>query len=102
MDYGSQYYLLTYYTQPAQSARWRKISVKARGANLEVRARSGYFSSAANGDPDERRKRDIAQAFDAPIEYRGLTITVRWMTTAEGPAAKTPAIAAAPTMSWVT
>ena len=96
MDYGSQYYLLTYYAEPAESARWRKISVKARGGDLEARARSGYFSSGANGNPDQRRKRDIAQAFDTPIEYRGLTISVRWMIPAEGPARKATAIAAPP------
>src|SRR5262249_7908346 len=88
MDYGAQYYLLTYYAQPVENTRWRKISVKVHGADLEVRARSGYFSSGANGDPDGRRKSDIAQAFYTPVEYRALQISIRWTTPAEAPTSK--------------
>ena len=56
VDYSSQYYMLSYYAQPAETVRWRKIHVKVRGANLQVRARSGYFSAGALRDPEERRK----------------------------------------------
>src|SRR5437870_8704006 len=45
VDYSSRFYMLTYYAQPAKTAEWRKIRVKVRGTNLEVRARSGYFRS---------------------------------------------------------
>jgi hypothetical protein len=84
-DYGSRYYMLTYYAKPAEIARWRKIHVKVRGANLQVRARSGYFSGVADADPEQRRKLDIAQAFATPIEYRGLPISVRWTASDEEP-----------------
>jgi VWFA-related protein len=82
-DYSSRYYMLTYYAQSAETARWRKIHVKVRGANLQVRARSGYLSAAADDDPEQRRKLDIAQAFATPIEYRGLPISVRWTASGE-------------------
>ncbi len=78
LDYGSQYYLLSYYTRSPAITRWRKIDVKVRGADLQVRARSGYFAGTTNGDPVERRKRDIAQAFAMPLEARGLPLSVRW------------------------
>jgi len=80
--------LLSYYAQPAETARWRKIHVKVR-ANLQVRARSGYFSGGADDDPGQRRKLDIAQAFATPVEYRGLPISIRWTASGEEPITKT-------------
>jgi hypothetical protein len=86
--------MLTYYAQPAETARWRKIHVKVRGANLQVRARSGYFSVTAEDDPEQRRKLDIAQAFATPVEYRGLPISVRWTASGEEPRTKSTGSAA--------
>jgi hypothetical protein len=77
-NYSSQYYLLTYYTEPAEISRWHKLHVTVHGNGLDVRARNGYFSAGKVGDPDERRRRDIAQAVAAPVEYRGLPFSVRW------------------------
>ena len=96
VDYSSQYYMLSYYAQPSEIARWRKIHVKVRGKNLQLRARSGYFSAGALGDPEQRRKSDIAQALVTPIEYRGLPISVRWTDSGEEPIAKTAGNAATP------
>jgi VWFA-related protein len=101
VDYSSRYYMLTYYAQSAETARWRKIHVKVRGANLQVRARSGYFSGVADDDPEQRRKLDIAQAFATPVEYRGLPISVRWTASVKEPITETagnaaPTVAAAP------
>ncbi len=93
-DYGSQYYLLSYYTRSPEVARWRKIDVKVRGTDLVVRARSGYFAGIAKGDPVERRKHDIALAMAMPVESRGLPISVRW--TAELPAPSPADTAASP------
>jgi len=87
--------MLSYYAQPAEAARWRKIHVKVRGANLQVRARSGYFSGGADDDPEQRHKSDIAQAFATPVEHRGLPISVRWTASAEEPLVKTAGNAAA-------
>jgi VWFA-related protein len=78
MEYNSHYYLFTYYTHSAEKVHWRRIHVKVQGEDLSVRARNGYFSSGANGNPKERRKLDIAQASITPVEYRGLPISVRW------------------------
>ncbi len=94
VDYSSRYYMLSYYAQPAETARWRKIHVKVHGANLQVRARSGYFSGGADDDPEQRRKSDIAQALATPVEYRGLPITVRWTASGKEPIAKTAGNAA--------
>jgi VWFA-related protein len=94
VDYSSRYYMLTYYAQSAETARWRKIHVKVRGANLQVRARSGYLSVGVDDDPEQRRKLDIAQAFATPIEYRGLPISVRWTASGEEPITKTAGSAA--------
>jgi VWFA-related protein len=91
VDYSSRYYMLSYYAQPAEIARWRKIHVKVRGANLQVRARSGYFSAGALGDPEQRRGSDIAQAFATPVEYRGVPISVRWTASGEEAITKTAA-----------
>src|SRR6266849_5795693 len=94
VDYSSRYYMLSYYAQPAETARWRKIHVKVHGANLQVRARSGYFSGGADDDPEQRRKSDIAQALSTPVVYRGLLITVRWTASGKEPIAKTAGNAA--------
>ena len=96
VSYGSRYYMLSYYAQPAEVVLWRKIHVKVRGANLQVRARSGYFSVGADDDPEQRRKSDMAQAFATPVEYRGLPISVRWTASGEEPMTKTAAGNAAP------
>jgi VWFA-related protein len=94
MDYASQYYLLSYYAQPAETVRWRKIHVGVHGENLRVQARSGYYSAGANEDPERRRKSDIAQAFATPLEYLGLPISVRWTGSREEPASRTKGSAA--------
>jgi hypothetical protein len=52
--------------------------VKVQGENLEVKARSGYYSIGASGNPDEKRKRDVAEASITPVEFRGLPISARW------------------------
>jgi len=77
-DLTSHYYLLTYYAKPSEKSQWRKLRVKVHGENLEVKARSGYCSIGATGDPEERRKRDVAEAALTPVEFRGLPISARW------------------------
>lgn len=93
MEYASQYYLLTYYAQPSETVRWRKIHVVVHGENLRVRARSGYYSGVS-GDPEQRRKSDIAQAVATPVEYLGLPISVRWTSSSEESAIRTAGNAA--------
>jgi VWFA-related protein len=56
-----------------------QFHVNVRGEGLQVQARSGYFSADIAPNNDDRRKRDIAQAFAMPVEYRGLPFTVRWI-----------------------
>jgi hypothetical protein len=78
VNYASQYYLLTYYTNSSKSRRWHEIAVKAHQSGLEVRARRGYFSAEKVSATDNRRKQDIARALAAPVEYRGLLLSARW------------------------
>jgi VWFA-related protein len=77
-DFTSHYYLLSYYAQPSEKSVWRKLRVDVHGEKLEVLARNGYFSIGAAGNPEERRRREIEEAFRAPVEYRGLPISARW------------------------
>ncbi|HWY67425.1 MAG TPA: VWA domain-containing protein [Terriglobales bacterium] len=77
-DLTSHYYLLTYYVKPSDRSQWRKIRVKVRGENLDVKARNGYYSVGLTGDPEERRKRDVAEASQTPVEFRGVPISARW------------------------
>ncbi|MCU1286436.1 MAG: hypothetical protein JWO13_2786 [Acidobacteriales bacterium] len=95
IDYSSRYYLLTYYVQPSDKIRWRKLSVKVRGQGLQVRARSGFYSAVTTSDSPDRRKQDIAQAFSTPVEYRALPISVRWNPASAAPVAKVAPIATA-------
>jgi len=78
VDYSAEYYMLSYYTKPADKEEWRKIRVKVNGNGLHVHARDGYFSLGPVDDPDKRRRADIAQAFATPVEVRGLPFSVRW------------------------
>ena len=77
-DLTSHYYLLTYYAKPSERSQWRKLRVKVRGENLDVKARSGYYSIGPTGDSEERRKRDVAEASLTPVEFRGIPISARW------------------------
>src|SRR3954467_175789 len=77
-DLTSHYYLLSYYAKPSEKSAWRKLRVKVRGENLEVKSRSGYYSIGAHGDSEEKRKRDVAEAAVTPVEFRGLPISARW------------------------
>jgi VWFA-related protein len=52
VDYGSKYYVLTYYAGPSDRLQWRKLDVSVRGPGLHVRARSGYFSAGPNSAAD--------------------------------------------------
>ncbi len=81
VDFSSRYYLLAYYTHPSDKVAWHKLKVKVAGAGLQVRARSGFYSTPQNENAD-RRKVEIAQAFLSPVEYRDLPISVRWKTAA--------------------
>lgn len=99
VDFTSQYYMLSYYARPSDTIRWRTLHVKVRGADLQVHARSGYVTAGRADDPEQRRKRDIAQAFYTPVESRGLPISVRWRTQDDKGAAPLSATGAGPQLA---
>jgi VWFA-related protein len=75
---SSDYYLLGYYKNPTNTKPgWRKLSVKVSHPEMLVRARAGYF---ARGRQDENfgRKEDLQLGLMSPLDFTGLSVTVRW------------------------
>jgi hypothetical protein len=75
---SSDYYLLGYYKSAADTKPgWRKLAVKLTQPEMHVRARAGYF---ARGRQDENfgRKDDLQLGLTSPLDFTGLTVTVRW------------------------
>jgi VWFA-related protein len=75
---SSDYYLLGYYKSPSDTKPgWRKLSVKVSHPEMQVRARAGYF---ARGNQDENfgREEDLQLGLLSPLDFTGLTVTVRW------------------------
>ena len=77
-DYGAHYYLLSYYTHTSEKPQWRQIHVNVRGEHLDVKARTGFYAGSRQGNLEERRKADIAQAVTGPVDFRGLAISMHW------------------------
>jgi VWFA-related protein len=76
---SAQYYMLGYYLDRARTrAGWRKLAVKVKRDHTEVRARSGFFVTNATIDPESSRNHDIFSALQSPLDYRSLTVVVRW------------------------
>ena len=75
---SSDYYLLGYYKNPTDTKPgWRKLSVKVSRPEMLVRARAGYL---ARGRQDENfgRKEDLQLGLTSPLDFTGLSVTVRW------------------------
>jgi len=77
-DDSSSYYLLGYYVKSNEGKPgWRKISVKVRRGGVSVRARSGYYATADHmTDPEQLRRRDIAEAVRSPFDFTAVPMTV--------------------------
>jgi VWFA-related protein len=76
---SADYYLLGFYRNSSDSKPgWRKLTVRVRRPNTQVRARSGYL---VHGPQDERasRNEDLQLGLTSPLEYTDLPLTVQWM-----------------------
>lgn len=80
---SSDYYLIGIYTN-ADDAKpgWRKISVKVRRPDVQVRARSGYYEGPPQ-DEKQQIKEDIEVALSSPFDYTALRLGVRWSVATE-------------------
>jgi VWFA-related protein len=93
------YYLLGYVSKNTRSdGRWRKIGVKVRRPDVEVRARQGYFAPGGKKAGAERVagtwRPGLQQALDSPYEFQGvpLRLTHHVFGEAEGASGKTRAL----------
>jgi len=79
-DDASSYYMFGYYLDTHdKKPGWRKLSVKVRRKNAEVRARTGFFVTNATMNPLLSRNVDITTALHSPIEDTGVPVTVQWL-----------------------
>lgn len=78
-DDSSSYYLLGYYLDTSNTkSGWRKLKVKMRKHDLEVRARNGFFVTNATVNPMVSRQTDMQLAVNSPFDSTGLGVTVHW------------------------
>jgi hypothetical protein len=76
---SAQYYMLGYYLDRSKTkAGWRKLAVKVKRDQTEVRARSGFFVTNATIDPENSRNSDISSALQSPLDYTSLALVARW------------------------
>lgn len=75
---SSDYYLLGIYTDSGGTKPgWRKLSVKVRRADVQVRSRTGYYE----GLPQEEKqqiKEEIGAAINSPFDYTAIPLGVQW------------------------
>jgi len=81
---SSDYYLLGIYDKSGtEKPGWRKLSVRTARADVNIRARSGYYLSAAKQEaPTEKQLMEMA--LFSPFDYTGLSFSVRLTGTATG------------------
>jgi VWFA-related protein len=82
---SEQYYLLSYYRDKKTTKQgWRKLSVKVNQADVEVRARTGYFYGSDSGDKNAHT-RAISMAMRSSVPFSAVPFSARFLaTTPEG------------------
>jgi VWFA-related protein len=76
---SSAYYMLGFYLDPKTSkAGWHKLQVKVRQADAHLRARHGFYVTAATQDASLSKKTDMAMALSSPLEFTALPFSGRW------------------------
>ncbi len=83
---SESYYMLGYYMNRARlKPGWHKVNVRVRGrGRVQVRARSGYFLTAAKDDSFSARLRDLNTAVLSPLDYTAVELTASWESVLEG------------------
>ena len=75
---AAHYYLLGYYLDATnRNPGWRKLKVKVKRNDVEVRARAGYFVTNATINPDLTRNLDMKVAINSPFNSTGVPLTVQ-------------------------
>lgn len=59
VDYGSRYYVLTFYAAPSDRLQWHKLQVSVRGDRLQVKSRSGYYAAGPNPGSAQQSPKDV-------------------------------------------
>jgi VWFA-related protein len=76
---SAQYYMLGYYLDRSNTkSGWRKLAVKVKRGNSQVRARGGFFVTNATVDPENSRNNDLGSALQSPLDYTSLALVARW------------------------
>lgn len=83
VDHIGHYYLLSFYTQHAETATWHRLQVNVHGQDLQVRSRSGYMSAGSSMRTEQRQKEEMIRALTGSTESRDLALTVRWTSMGE-------------------
>lgn len=74
---STQYYMLGYYGEKADKAKWHKIQVKLDRPGTEVRARVGYMAGlVTTKKAEDMKSRDIKSAVASPLDYTALPLNV--------------------------
>src|SRR5215475_8163897 len=73
---SSDYYLLGIYDKSGtEKPGWRKLDVSTLRGGVKIRARSGYYVSAATEPPTENKLMEMALL--SPFDYTGLPFNVQ-------------------------
>ena len=71
--------MLGYYLDRSKNqSGWRRLGVKVKRDQAQVRARSGFFVTNATTDPEKSRTDDIALALQSPLDCTALALVGRW------------------------
>jgi hypothetical protein len=84
-----RYYLLGYVsTNPRRDGDWRKIDVKVARADVEVRARKGYYASGGGKKGGHAGagswRPGLQQALDSPFEFQAIPVRLTHHVFGEG------------------
>lgn len=78
-------YILGYYTdEKAWDGKFRKIQVKVRRDDVDVRHRAGYFAIPSSALPQPTRSEAILDALESPLEVTALPLTVSFEAALDG------------------
>ncbi len=76
---SSAYYMLGFYLDPkANRTGWHKLQVKVRQPGAHLRARHGFYVTAATQDASLSKKADMSMALSSPLEFTALPFSGKW------------------------
>jgi hypothetical protein len=70
--------MLGYYADNKGKPGWRKLVVRVRRPDVQVRARSSYYAMPKTLDPKKTERDDMNTAIVAPTDFTAVPILVRW------------------------